>query len=160
MDCHFLLWKLFKIIFLFENKEQNWILIQYMREHYIWCSSGIDLRTPIVQRIFMWLIFGTWKLLLRKICRWQHSLYRCKQYSRSPRKTNKYHTEALYLIWQQSNEYKQWKISTFAEHTRGWKHPNIKYNNKLFKITKTIRYSVWQQNEVWRAHWEYFSKSK
>ena len=53
--------------------------------------------------------------------------------------TNKYHAEALYQVCQQSNKGKLWKMSPFAKHTRGCKHPNIKYNNKLFKITKIIR---------------------
>ena len=63
-----------------------------MEEYYIWYSSRIDL------------IFGTWKLFLRKLCRWHHSLYCCKQYSRSTRETIKYHAEALYWVFQQSNK--------------------------------------------------------
>ena len=56
---------------------------------------------------------------VRKLCGWHHSLYCCKQYSRSTRETNKYHTEALYLVCQQSNEGKPWKMSHFPKHTRG-----------------------------------------
>ena len=44
---------------------------------------------------------------------------------------NKYHTEALHVVCQQSDEGKPWKVSPFAKHTRGCKHPDIKYNNKL-----------------------------
>ena len=29
-------------------------------------------------------------------------------------------------------------MSPFAEHTRGCYHPNIKYDNKLFKIKKVV----------------------
>ena len=131
-----------------KTKNKNWILIHYMGECYIWCSSGIDLRNPIVQHIFMQLIFGTWKLLLRKLWRCHHSLYCSKQYNRKTRETNKYYAKLLYLVCQQSNEGKPWEVSPFAKHTRGRKHPRIKYNNKLFKITKIIRYSVLQQTAV------------
>ena len=57
-------------------------------------------------------------MLLLKLCRRHHSLYCCKQYSRSTRETNKYPAEALYLVWQQSTEGKPWKMSPFAKHTR------------------------------------------
>ena len=136
---------------------KNWILIQYMREYYIWWSLWINLRTLIVQHIFMRFIFGTWTLLLRKLCRWHQSLYCCKQYSRSTRETHKHHAEALYLVCQQRQNM---KMSPFAEHTRGCYHPNIKYDNKLFKIKKVVRYSVWEQTEVWQVRWEYLSKKQ
>ena len=35
------------------NRKQNWILMQYMGEYYIWCSSRINLRAPFAQHIFM-----------------------------------------------------------------------------------------------------------
>ena len=38
------------------------------------------------------------------------------------------------------------------------KHTNIKYNKKLFKITNTIRYSIWQKAEVSQEHLEYLPK--
>ena len=59
-----------------------------------------------------------------------------------------------------ANKGKTWKMSPFAEHTRGCYHPNIKYDNKLFKIKKVVRYSVWEQTEVWQVRWEYLSKNK
>ena len=115
-----------------------------MGEDYIWCSSKIDLRTTIIQHIFMRLIFRTWKLLLPKLCRWHLSPYCCKQYSRSTRETNKYHVEALCLVCKQSNEGKPWQMSPFAKDTRVCKYPNIKNNNKLFKIAKIICHTVWK----------------
>ena len=47
------------------------------------------------------------------------TLYCCKQYNINTRETNKYHAEAIYLVCQQSNEGKPWKMSPFAKHTRG-----------------------------------------
>ena len=87
-----------------KTKNKNWILIHYMGECYTWCSLGIHLRNSIVHHIFMQLIFGTWKLLLRKLCRWHHSLYFSKQYSRKTRQLTNI-TQRLFT-WFANNQMK------------------------------------------------------
>ena len=84
---------LWSVTFCFENdwRMPSWILILYMEENHTWCFLRINLRTPVVQHVFIWFMWY-------QLCRWHHSLYCFKHYNRSNRESNKYHVQTLYVV--------------------------------------------------------------